>query len=102
MPGYELTSLAVTSSGSRRMMQYEVAQNAFPPIPGAFVFDGSVPSFNPPSSGAFTVSGADTNIHPSNPINGVTCPVPVNQTALASFDNPATSTLTTAVSGPPD
>src|SRR5712671_3805732 len=102
MPVYELTSLAVTTGGSRRMMQYEVAQNAFPAIPGAFVFDGSNPSFNPPNSGAFTVSGADTNVHPGNAINGVTCPVPVNQPALGSFDNPATSTLTTAVSGPPD
>ena len=102
MPVYELTAVAVTTGGSRRMMQYEVAQNAFPAIPGAFVFDGSVPSFNPPNSSAFTVSGADTNVHPGNAINGVTCPVPVNQPALGSFDNPATSTLTTAVSGPPD
>ena len=102
MPVYELTALSVTTGGSRRMMQYEVAQNAFPAIPGAFVFDGSNPNFNPPSSGAFTVSGADTNVHPGNAINGVTCPVPVNQPALGSFDNPATSTLTTAVSGPPN
>jgi len=102
MPVYELTAVAVTTGGSRRMMQYEVAQNAFPAIPGAFVFDGSVPSFNPPNSSAFTVSGADTNLHPGNAINGVTCPVPVNQPALGSFDNPATSTLTTAVSGPPN
>ncbi len=94
-----ILSLAVTSSGSRRMMQYEVAQNAFPTIPGAFVFDGSQPSFNPPNSGAFSVSGADTNVHPGNVINGVTCPVPVNQPALGSFDDPATSTLTTAVQG---
>ena len=102
MPVYELTALAVTSSGSRRMMQYEVAQNAFPTIPGAFVFDGSQPSFNPPNSGAFTVSGADTNVHPGNAINGVTCPVPVNEPALGSFDNPAVSTLTSAVQGPPN
>jgi len=102
MPVYELTSLAVTTGGSRRMMQYEVSQNAFPAIPGAFVFDGSNPSFNPPNSSAFTVSGADTNIHPGGAINGVTCPVPVNQPALGSFDDPATSTLTAAVSGPPN
>jgi len=102
MPVYELTSLAVTTGGSRRMMQYEVAQNAFPVIPGAFVFDGSNPSFNPPSSGAFTVSGADTNVHPGNAIDGVTCPAPVNQPALGSFDNPAVSTLTSAVQGPPN
>ena len=102
MPVYELTSLAVTSGGSRRMMQYEVAQNAFPAIPGAFVFDGSNPSFNPPSSGAFTVNGADTNVHPGGVINGVTCPAPVNQPALGSFDDPAVSTLTSAVQGPPN
>src|SRR5713101_2312981 len=102
MPVYELTAVAVTTGGSRRMMQYEVAQNAFPAIPGAFVFDGSVPSFNPPNSSAFTVSGADTNVHPGNAINGVTCPVPVNQPALGSFDNPAVSTLTSAVQGPPN
>src|SRR5713226_4332269 len=102
MPVYELTALAVTTGGSRRMMQYEVAQNAFPAIPGAFVFDGSQPSFNPPNSSAFTVSGADTNLHPGNAINGVTCPAPVNQPALGSFDNPAVSTLTSAVQGPPN
>src|SRR5712664_1632901 len=101
-PVYELTSLAVTSGGSRRMMQYEVSQNAFPVIPGAFVFDGSNPSFNPPNSGAFNVSGADTNVHAGGAINGVACPAPVNQPALGSFDDPAVSTLTSAVQGPPN
>ena len=102
MPVYELTSLAVTSGGSRRMMQYEVAQNAFPTIPGAFVFDGSNPSFNPPNSNAFNVIGADTNLHAGNAINGVACPAPANQPALGSFDDPAVSTLTSAVQGPPN
>jgi len=37
-----------------------------------------------------------------NAINGVTCPAPVNQPALGSFDNPAVSTLTSAVQGPPN
>src|SRR6267154_5950132 len=101
-PVYELTALAVTSSGSRRMMQYEVAQNAFPTIPGAFVFDGSNPSFNPPNSNAFNVIGADTNLHAGNAINGVACPAPANQPALGSFDDPAVSTLTSAVQGPPN
>jgi len=77
MPVYELTGLAVTSGGSRRMMQYEVAQNAFPTVPGAFVFDGSNPSFNPPNSNAFNVSGADTNVHAGGAINGVACPAPM-------------------------
>jgi hypothetical protein len=101
MPVYELTSLAVTPSGSRRMMQYEVAQNAFPAIPGAFVFDGSGPSFNPPNSSAFSVSGTDP-VHVPNSINGVACPVPTNEPALGSFDNPSTSTLVAATVGPPN
>src|ERR1700676_3389361 len=40
LPVYELTALAVTSSGSRRMTQYEISQTAFPPMPGAMIFDG--------------------------------------------------------------
>src|SRR5205807_4046382 len=51
---------------------------------------------------AFNVIGADLNIHAGNAINGVACPAPANQPALGSFDNPAVSTLTTAVSGPPN
>ncbi len=103
---YELTSLAVTPGGSRRMMQYELSQNSFPTIPGAFVFDGSNPSFNPPNSSAFIVSGTDTShsgtgTGPYGSINGVSCSTPTNQPALGSFDNPATSTLTAAVQGPP-
>ena len=103
-PVYELTALAVTSGGSRRMMQYEVSQNNFPTIPGAFVFDGSGPSFNPPSSNVFSVSGTDPYPHgttsvtaPNGSINGISCPAPVNEPALGSFDDPATSTIAGAI-----
>jgi Tfp pilus assembly protein PilX len=91
-PVYELTALAVTPSGSRRMMQYEVSQNSFPVVPGAFVFDGSNPSFNPPNSSAFAVSGTDP-VHVPNSINGQTCPVPVNQPALGAYDDNSVTTL---------
>ena len=105
-PVYELTSLAVTTGGSRRMMQYEVSQNTFPTIPGAFVFDGSGPSFQPPSSNSFAVDGTDPTTHtgvtvaaPYGSINGISCPAPANEPALGSFDNPATSTGSLAGAG---
>ena len=98
-PVYELTALAVTSSGSRRMTQYEVTRTAFPGIPGAFVFDGSNPSFNVPHSNPFAVSGTDVA---QGPTAGVGCATGVNQPALGSFDNPAVSTLTAAVTANPD
>jgi len=97
MPVYELTSLAVTSSGSRRMMQFEVSQNPFPAIPGAFVFDGPSPSFNPPNSAAFNVSGTDNSINDGPSINGVACPVPVNQPALGAYDAGSQATLLTDI-----
>ncbi len=101
MPVYELTSLAVTSSGSRRMMQYEASQNPFPAIPGAFVFDGSNPSFNPPNSSAFNVSGTDNSVNDGGSINGVTCPVPVNEPALGAYDLGSQATLLTDISKRP-
>jgi len=104
-PVYELTSLAVTSGGSRRMMQYEVSQNTFPTIPGAFVFDGSSPNFNPPNSNPFTVSGTDPATHPGTSttapygsINGVSCPLPANQPALGAYDNTSVTALNNDIS----
>ena len=70
-PVYELTALAVTSSGSRRMMQYEVTRSSLPPIPGAIVFDGPTPDFGTnPHSAAFGVTGNDTATGPNG---GVGC-----------------------------
>src|SRR5467141_1168722 len=60
LPVYELTALAVTSSGSRRMTQYEISRTPFPPMPGAMIFDGPSPDFGTnPNSAAFGVSGTD-------------------------------------------
>lgn len=93
LPVYELTSLAVTTGGSRRMMQYEVAQNAFPTIPGAFVFDGPGPNFSPPNSNAFAVSGTDNSASHGGAINGVACPLPTNVPAVAGYDAGSQATL---------
>src|SRR5258708_37712695 len=82
------------------MMQYETSQNNFPTIPGAFVFDGSGPNFNPPNSNPFSVSGTDPATHPGTSatapygsINGVSCPLPASQPALGAYDNGSVTTL---------
>jgi Tfp pilus assembly protein PilX len=99
LPVYELTALAVTPSGSRRMRQYELSRTPFPGIPGAFVFDGSNPSFNPPNSSAFSVSGTDVA---QGPTAGVGCDPAVNQPALGAYDNSSVATLDGDMVGPPD
>ncbi len=98
-PVYELTALAVTPSGSRRMRQYEASQTPFPSIPGAFVFDGSNPSFNPPNSAAFNVMGNDVA---QGPTAGVGCDAAVNQPALGAYDNGSVATLDGNIQGNPD
>jgi len=99
LPVYELTALAVTPRGSRRMRQYELSRTPFPGIPGAFVFDGSNPSFNPPNSSAFSVSGTDVA---QGPTAGVGCDPAVNQPALGAYDNSSVATLDGDMVGPPD
>ena len=96
-PVYELTALAVTKSGSRRMIQYEVSQGTFPPIPGAIVFDGPTPSFNPPNSGAFAVDGTDVDQGPGT--GG--CPAAANVPALGGYNAASATTLTNDVTNRP-
>jgi hypothetical protein len=88
---YELTALAVTSSGSRRMTQYEVSRTSFPPMPGAMIFDGPNPNYGTnPNSNAFNVTGTDQHAGPSA---GVGCPAPANEPALGGFNAAAATSL---------
>ena len=99
-PVYTLTSLAVTPSGSRRMVQMDVAPGLIPNIPGAMVMDGDLPSFTPGASNAFTACGVDqapcgnppSTTHP--PQNGTICPPPGSEPAVGTFDA-ASNTLVT-------
>lgn len=95
---YLLTALAVTNSGSRRMVQYEVAKTAIPPMPGALVFDGPNPNFSAPASNAFIVSGIDQHVGP--PGGGCTTGKR-DKAALGGFDPNAVVTLTGDASGRP-
>ena len=99
-PVYELTALAMSPSGSRRMVQYEVSQGTFPPIPGAIVFDGPTPSFSTPSSNSFVVNGTDVD-HGPPPPNNVPCPAAANVPALGGYNAAAATALTNDVSNRP-
>jgi hypothetical protein len=60
-PVYMVTALAVNKTGSRRMVQAEVASVALPPLPAAITFDGAAPIFGSPSSGSLRVQGDNAN-----------------------------------------
>ncbi len=96
-PVYELTALAVTKSGSRRMIQYEVSQGTFPTIPGAIVFDGPNPGFNAPNSNSFTVDGTDVD---KGPNNGAGCSAAANVPAVGGYNAAATTALTNDATRP--
>lgn len=97
LPVYELTALAVTNSGSRRMTQYEVSRNPFV-MPGGFILDGPNPDFtNNPNSNAFAVSGTDVA---QGPNAGAGCGPGVNVPALGAYDNNAVTSLSTQVNRP--
>jgi hypothetical protein len=103
VPVYVLTSLAVTPSGSRRMVQMDVATDTIPAIPGALVMDGDLPNFGPGSSNAFSATGNDTSSSSNalRPQNGTTCPAPGNQPAVGAYDTTSATTINaTFGSGP--
>jgi Tfp pilus assembly protein PilX len=98
LPVYELTALAVTSSGSRRMRQYEVSRTPFPSMPGAMIFDGSNPDFTTnPHSAVFGVNGADAA---QGPNAGVGCGAAVNEPALGTYDNGSVTSLSGQLNRP--
>jgi len=107
MPVYVLTALAVTPSGSRRMVQMDVATDIIPNIPGAMVMDGptAAANFGPGSSNAFSATGFDTSSSTNTlrPQNGTVCPPPGNEPALGGYNAASAANLTSSFStGNPD
>ena len=100
-PVYVLTTLAVTPSGSRRMLQAEAAALNFN-LPGAMIFDGPNPVYGAPASAAFTVTGNDQNssLNSLRP-TGVTCPSAFNEPAIGAYDANSVTALTGDVSSRP-
>jgi Tfp pilus assembly protein PilX len=71
---FEITALAVTPSGSQRLVQYVVAPtNLNLQFPSALTFDGLTPTYNAPNSNPFDMNGNDRS--GSNPMAGCTVPV---------------------------
>jgi hypothetical protein len=91
LPVYVVTTLAVTPSGSRRMVQAEAISNKFPTLPGPMIFDGANPVFNTPNSNAFTVSGTDLA---QGANAGAGCPGAIGEPALGAYNDPAVTILT--------
>ena len=61
LPVYVLTVLAVTPSGTRRMIQTELAENKYPfTAPSALTMDGNLTTFSGGSSNQWGVNGNDT------------------------------------------
>lgn len=105
-PVYTLTSLAVTPSGSRRMVQMDVATDTIPNIPGAMVMDGPVAAanFGPGSSNAFSSTGTDqsSSTNTLRPQNGTVCPPPGSEPALGGYNGPSAGNLVNSFTGPPN
>jgi Tfp pilus assembly protein PilX len=103
MPVYTLTALAVTPSGSRRMVQMDVATDIIPNIPGAMVMDGPASSanFGPGSSNAFSATGFDTSSSTNSlrPQNGTTCPPPGNEPAVGGYNAASATAITQSFNG---
>jgi Tfp pilus assembly protein PilX len=87
LPLYMITTLAVTPSGSRRMIQYEAASMAPPPIPAALVLDGYC---NPSDS---TICFDSTNSNPYQ-IQGSTVP------AIGVLNSTSQTIVTNALARP--
>jgi hypothetical protein len=69
-PVYELTSLARSVTGAKRMTQYDVAQLSLPPLPAPLTMVGPTPTFGSPNSLPFKISGLNQNSCGQNPAPG--------------------------------
>jgi Tfp pilus assembly protein PilX len=90
---YTVTALAVTPSGSTRMVEYTTSMTTFNlNLPSALTFDGPTPVYNAPSSNPFMMNGNDR----SGGVEPPTCTVPVQpaKPAIGDINNADTTTLT--------
>ena len=81
-PVYTVTSMALTTTGARRITQQEIANVTVPPLPGALVLDGPSPPANisTPSSNPYKINGINANSCHRNPPGA-------NLTAVGTISN---------------
>jgi hypothetical protein len=91
---YEITSYAVTASGSHRSLQEDVTLSSFNfPIPAALTVGGPTPSFSAAHSNNYQVSGVDGSSGPG-------CPAPVNTPAIGVDNATDASGIATSLPKP--
>ncbi|HZU21417.1 MAG TPA: hypothetical protein VE998_01215, partial [Terriglobales bacterium] len=67
LPVYTITSMAMTSTGAKRITQEEVANIVVPPLPGALTLDGPAPTVGTPHSANYGITGMNANSCNQNP-----------------------------------
>ena len=81
-PVYLLTTLAVTTSGTRRMLQYELTQDQVSlAVPGALTLDGTTDVMDAASSNSYDVNGHDQGGCGGSATSGSVPAVAVNDAA---------------------
>jgi hypothetical protein len=94
-PVYEITSLAVTPNGTKRMVQEEVAPFTFNlNFPSALTMPGPIGSFNPPNSNGYCMDGNDTSQLTSISGCSFTQPPAVSGCSTSSGGGPAVGVST--------
>jgi hypothetical protein len=89
---YLVTALAITNTGARRMVQYEVAAISLPPFPSALTMDGNGPFLVPAVSNAFTLSGNNKD----------SCGPPApNMPGIGAVSDPAKTQIYNDIMNPP-
>lgn len=104
-PVYVLTTLAVTSRGSRRVGQYEVAALTASVPPLALGMDGPAAVFNPtPSSTNYFINGTDSGQAGYTSTGGSGTCTPTNATvpAITTGDTTGVTNIDNNLLGPPN
>jgi hypothetical protein len=107
LPVYTMTALAVTPSGSRRMVQAEIADRLNFSATSALTLDGTSDTFSAPHSNNFVVNGIDstgcgsTTTGPAIPGIGVTDNADVT-TVTSAIPNGRTGNYTGSGGSTPD
>jgi Tfp pilus assembly protein PilX len=101
-PVYLLTSLAITPSGARRMLQAEVSKVDLPAPPGALTLPGAGGSYNPPSSNNFVIHGNDEVPSLAAPNNIPCSPYDGNKHAVVTTDAGTQTNVQNSLAGNPN
>jgi autotransporter-associated beta strand protein len=100
LPVYVITSLGVTPSGSRRMVQMEVAEDQLSfNAPAALTLDGTSDSFAGGNSANYSINGADQGGCGSSAGSGL---VPAVGVSTGAQGTPNTGEVATVINGIPN